>query len=185
MRALLAKYWWVALLRGVAAVAFGLMAFAWPALTLATLVLFFGAWALVTGLFLVAGAVGGRGEGGDWWFMLLEGILGVAVGAVTFVNPSVTEVALLLYIAVWSIAVGAVEVVTAVRLRQEIQGEGWLIANGALSMGFGFILMAFPAAGVLALVWFIAAFALVFGALHVVLAFRLKALGSGSAGTPG
>jgi uncharacterized membrane protein HdeD (DUF308 family) len=180
MRALLAKYWWVLLVRGIAAIVFGLMAFTWPALTLATLVLFFGAWALVSGVLLLIGAFGGRAQGSDWWFMLLQGGLGVAVGLVTFANPAMTEIGLLLYIAAWSIATGAVEVVTAIRLREEIEGEGWLILNGALSIAFGFILMLFPAAGALALIWLIASFAVIAGTLMVILGFRLRALGPGT-----
>jgi uncharacterized membrane protein HdeD (DUF308 family) len=176
MLALLAKYWWVALLRGIVAIVFALMAFAWPGLTLATLVLFFGAWALVSGVFLVVGAFGGRRPDGEWWLMLVQGLLGIAVGVLTFAAPVVTEFALLLYIAAWALASGVIEIVTAVRLRREIEGEGWMILNGLLSVAFAFVLMLFPASGALALVWFIAAFAFVFGLLMLALAFRLRGL---------
>lgn len=176
MLALMAKYWWVALVRGIVAILFGLMAFAWPGLTLATLVLFFGAWALVSGAFLVLAALGGRAPGGHWVWMLLEGLLGVAVGITTYVSPGVTEAALLLWIAVWAFAMGVVEIITAIRLRNEIEGEGWIILSGLLSVGFGVALILFPGAGALALVWFIGSFALVFGALAVALAFRLRTL---------
>jgi uncharacterized membrane protein HdeD (DUF308 family) len=100
---------------------------------------------------------------------------------ITFANPAVTEVGLLLYIAAWSIATGAVEVVAAIRLRQEIEGEGWLILNGILSMAFGFILMLFPGAGALALIWLIATFAVIVGVVMVILSFRLRSLGPATA----
>jgi len=176
MLGLMAKYWWVALVRGVIAILFALMAFASPGITLATLVLLFGAWALVTGVFQVIGAFGGRAHGEEWWLMLIQGALGIAVGVLTFIEPVITEVALVIYIAAWALATGVIEIVTAVRLRKEIEGEGWMILNGLLSVLFAFVLMAMPAAGALALVWLIATFALVFGVLMVALAFRLRGL---------
>ena len=108
--------------------------------------------------------------------MLVEGLLGIGVGIVTFVEPGITEVVLILYIAMWAMATGVLQIVAAVRLRQEIAGEGWLILSGLLSVGFAFVLMIFPLVGALALVWFIASFALLFGFVLVALAFRLRGL---------
>jgi uncharacterized membrane protein HdeD (DUF308 family) len=176
MLALMSKYWWVPLVRGILAILFGLMALAWPALTFTTLVLLFGAWALVSGVTLLAGALGGRVHGQDHWLMLIQGGLGVAVGLMTFFAPGITEVALLLYIAVWAMATGVIEIVSAVRLRHEIEGEGWMILNGLISVLFAFVLMASPASGAMALVTVIGFFALFAGALLVVLGVRLRGM---------
>lgn len=176
MLTLLSKHWWVFLVRGLAAIIFGAMALAWPGLTLATLIIFFGAWALVSGLFAIFGAFSARKAHGDWWVLLLQGVLGVAVGLLTFWAPGVTAIALLWYIAFWSIFTGIVEIVTAVRLRKEIRGEGWIMLAGAASVVFGVLLLLYPGAGAVALITLIAAYAIVFGVILVVAAFKLKGL---------
>jgi uncharacterized membrane protein HdeD (DUF308 family) len=173
---LLSKHWWVFLVRGILAILFGLMAFASPALTLATLVILFGAWALVSGIFALFGAFSGRKSGGEWWVLLLHGLLGVAVGILTFWQPGITAISILWYLAFWSIFTGIVELVTAIRLRKEIRGEGWIMLAGAASMLFGVLLIAYPGAGALALITLIAAYAVVFGVILVVASFRLRKL---------
>jgi uncharacterized membrane protein HdeD (DUF308 family) len=176
MLTLLAKNWWVFLVRGIAAILFGLMAFAWPGLSLATLVIFFGAWALVGGIFAIVGAFSASKRHKEWWVLLLQGILGVGVGVLTFWQPGITAISILWYLAFWSIFTGVVEVVTAIRLRKEIKGEGWIMLAGAASVLFGVLLIARPGAGALALITLIACFAIVFGVILVVAAFRLKKL---------
>lgn len=99
MLALLSKHWWVFFVRGILAILFGLMAFAWPGLTLATLVILFGAWALVSGCFALFGAFSGKKEGGEWWVLLLQGLLEVAIGVLTFRQPGITAIAILWYLA--------------------------------------------------------------------------------------
>jgi uncharacterized membrane protein HdeD (DUF308 family) len=145
MLTLLTKNWWVFLVRGLAAILFGLMAFAWPGLTLATLVIFFGAWALVSGIFAIVGAFSASKHQKEWWVLLLQGILGVGVGALAFWQPGITAISILWYLAFWSIFTGLVEVVTAIRLRREIKGEGWIMLAGAASVLFGVLLLARPA----------------------------------------
>ncbi len=181
MLGLLAKHWWVFLVRGLLAILFGAMAFAWPGLTLVTLVLLFGAWALVSGVFATVGAFGARKSHKEWWILLLTGLLGIAVGLLTFYRPGVTAISLLWYIAFWSIFTGIVEIVEAVRLRKEIRGEGWLMLAGAASVIFGVLLLAYPGAGALALVTLIAAYAIVFGVILVIASFRLKKLAPAAA----
>ena len=176
MLTLLSKNWWVFLVRGLAALLFGILAFAWPGLTLASLVLIFGAWALVSGLFAIFGAFSARKAHRDWWVLLLQGLLGVAAGLLTFWAPGITAMALLWYIAFWSIFTGIMEILTAVRLRKEIRGEGWIMLAGAASVVFGLLLLVYPGAGALALVTLIAAYAIVFGVILVIAAFKLKGL---------
>ncbi|MGH9366579.1 MAG: HdeD family acid-resistance protein [Thermoanaerobaculia bacterium] len=176
MLTLLSKHWWVFLVRGLAAILFGLMALAWPGLTLKTLVVLFGAWALVSGLFAIVGAFSGRRGQKDWWVLLLQGLLGVAVGLLTFRAPGITAMSILWYIAFWSIFTGLVELVTAIRLRKEIRGEGWIMLAGAASAAFGVLLLLYPGGGALALITLIAVYAIVFGVILSVAAFRLKKL---------
>ena len=170
--------WWALAIRGFAAITFGILAFVWPALTLTVLVLLFGFYAIVDGVFAIAVAIHHSRVGGQWWMLWLEGILGIIAGLVTLILPGVTALVLLFVIAFWSIVTGILEIAAAIRLRQEIEGE-WLMAiSGVASLLLGFVLLLFPRAGALALVWWIGAYALVFGALLVTLAFRLRGRGA-------
>lgn len=178
LAAILARNWWVLLLRGLVAIAFGVLAWIQPGITIAALVLLFGAYTLVDGVLGAWTAIAGRKEHEHWWVLLLWGVVGIAVGVMTFVAPGVTAFALLFYIAIWAVATGVLQIVAAVRLRKEIAGE-WLLALGGLaSVVFGVLLMAQPGAGALALVWLIAAYAVVFGIVLVLLAFKLRGLRS-------
>jgi uncharacterized membrane protein HdeD (DUF308 family) len=171
-----ARNWWVLLIRGLAAILFGVLTWMRPGLSLATLVLFFGAYALVDGLFAMWAAIAGRHEHEHWWVLLLEGLTGIGIGLLTLVAPGVTAFAILFYIAVWAIARGMLEIVAAVRLRKEISGEFFLILGGLASVLFGFLLMARPGAGALAVLWLIAGYAVIFGVIMVLLAFRVRSL---------
>jgi uncharacterized membrane protein HdeD (DUF308 family) len=168
----LARYWWVMALRGLLAVLFGLAAFFWPGITLVALVFLFGAYALVDGVLAIVSAF----RGGEWWPLLLEGVIGIAAGVAAFVWPGITALALLYVIAVWAIVTGVLEVVAAIRLRREIENEWLLGLGGALSILLGVIMVAVPGAGALGLVWAIGAYALLFGAMLIVLGFRLRGM---------
>jgi uncharacterized membrane protein HdeD (DUF308 family) len=166
-----AKNWWVLLIRGILAVLFAIMAFMYPGLTMVTLVLLYGVYAFADGLTAIF--VGGSARA--WWFVLL-GILGVGVGVYTFINPGITAVALLYLVAAWAVVRGVFEIVTANQLRKEISNEWILILGGILSIILGVALVANPAAGALAVVWIIGAYAFIFGLMMIVLAFRLRGL---------
>src|SRR5262245_58153403 len=170
----LSRYWWMTLIRGVIAILFGIMLFVWPQISLASLVLLFGVFALADGVANVATAVGGRGEHESWWVLLLAGLAGIAVGILTVFNPGATALGLLVYIAIWAVATGLLEIVAAIRLRKEIEGEFWLVLAGVASVVFGMFLVARPEAGALAVLWFIAAYAIVFGAILIFLAFEAR-----------
>ncbi len=174
---MLFRYWWVLLVRGGLAILFAVLAFLWPGLTLTTLVLLFGAYVFVNGAFLIMNAVGSRSEKDDWWLLLIEGLLGVGVGIMTALAPGITGLALLLYIAAWALAVGALEIVAAIRLRKVVTGEWWLAVGGVVSVIFALLLMRFPAAGALGLIWLIAVYACLFGAIMIVLGFKVHRLG--------
>jgi uncharacterized membrane protein HdeD (DUF308 family) len=162
-------------LRGLAAIVFGVLAFVWPDITLFALVLLFGAYMLVDGIFAIVAAVRAAGREARWWLLLIEGVLGVLAGLVAAFWPGLTALALLYFIAAWAIVSGILEIVGAIRLRQEIEGEWALGLSGVLSVLFGVLLAAIPApAGLLSLVWLIGAYALAFGVLLLVLAFRVR-----------
>lgn len=167
----LARNWWLLLIRGIFAVLFGLMAFAWPALTLVTLVFLYGAYAFVDGLTAIWFGFSSRA-----WGVLFFGILGVIVGIYTFFYPGVTAIALLYLIAAWAFVRGVFEIVTAIQLRKEISYEWALIVSGLVSIILGIVLVANPRAGALAMVVVIGAFALMFGVMMIVLGFRVRRL---------
>jgi uncharacterized membrane protein HdeD (DUF308 family) len=172
----LAQNWWAVVLRGVCTVLFGLSAVAWPGITLAVLVMLYGAYALVEGALAVASAVMGRREGAFPWGVLLAGLAGVAIGVITFMSPGITALALLYLIAAWAVIRGVFEIIAAVQLRKEIDNEWLLGLSGLLSVGLGLLLFSAPGAGAIAVLWWIGAFAIVFGVLEIVLGFRLKGL---------
>jgi len=168
----LVKNWWLFLIRGIAAIAFGVLAFMWPGLTLATLVLLYGAFALVDGVAAVIAAIRGGVPAPRWWLALV-GLCGIIVGVLTFAWPGITALVLLVFIAAWAIVMGLFEIVGAIRLRKEIDNEWMLILGGAVSVLFGILLLVQPGAGALALVWIIAFYAILFGILNIAFAFRL------------
>lgn len=166
--------WWLLALRGLVAVLFGVLAFIWPGVTLLTLVWLFGAFALVNGflsLVLAAKAPKGYPRLGS---LILGGLLGILAGLLTFVMPGITALGLLILIAIWAIVTGVMEMVAAIRLRQIITNEWLLILAGIASVAFGVILLLRPAAGALVLIWWIGAWALIFGILMIALAFRMR-----------
>jgi uncharacterized membrane protein HdeD (DUF308 family) len=170
----LSRNWWALALRGLAAILFGVLAFVWPGITLWALVLLFGAYMLVDGIFAIVAAVRGAGRETRWWLLLVEGVLGVLAGIVAFLWPDITALALLYLVAAWAIVTGVLQIVAAIRLRQEIEGEWALILGGILSVIFGLLLAVLPGPGILALVWLIGAYAVVSGVLLIVLAFRVR-----------
>lgn len=172
----LKRHWWVPVIRGIAAIIFGIIAFAYPGLTIASLVLLFGAWVLVDGIFRIIGAVGHRATDPDWGWQLVIGILGILVGLLTFHAPQVTALAMLIYIAAWALMIGAGEIAIAIKLRREIKGEFFLILMGLASIVFAVLLLWNPLPGAIALIWLIGSYAIVFGVLGVIFGFRLRTL---------
>jgi len=172
----LKRHWWVPVLRGTLAILFGIIAFAYPGLTAATLVIFFGAWVLVDGVFRIIAAIGHRASDPEWGFHLIIGILGIIVGLLAFHAPGVTALALVIYIAVWVLMIGATEIAFAIKVRREVKGEWLLILLGLLSIAFAVLLLWNPLLGAATLIWLIAWYAIVFGILRIIFGFRLRSL---------
>jgi uncharacterized membrane protein HdeD (DUF308 family) len=178
----LARHWWVIGLRGLAAILFGILAFVWPGMTLAVLVLLFGAYALVDGVLTLIAAL--RGDAQHRMVMLIEGIVSVLAGVVTFAFPGLTALVLLYIIAFWAILTGVLEIVAAFRLRRAISNELGLIIGGVLSVLFGLVLVIVPGAGALAVVFLIGAYAIIFGIALLGLAWRLREHHQAALGRP-
>jgi len=171
----LARKWWVLLVRGLIALAFAILTFMRPGITLASLVLLFGFFSLADGVLGVWAALSHRTR--DRWMLLLGGLVGIAMGILTLVAPRVTAFALLVYIAFWAIATGVLEIIVALKLRKEIEGEWLLVLAGVLSVGFGLALITRPGAGALAVAWLIAIYATIFGIVLIALSFKVKSFG--------
>jgi uncharacterized membrane protein HdeD (DUF308 family) len=163
--------WWALALRGFAAVLFGLLTFFLPGITLVTLVLLFGAYALVDGIFNVIAFIR---VASHQWALLVEGVIGILAGVLTFAWPSITALVLLYLIAFWAILTGIFEIVAGIRLRKVATNEWLLLVVGILSFLFGLLILFAPGAGALAIVLWIGAYALVFGVILLALAFRLR-----------
>jgi uncharacterized membrane protein HdeD (DUF308 family) len=172
----LAKAWWIVALRGVLGILFGIGAFIWPGMTLLVLVAFFGAYMFVDGVVALWQAIQFRHDRERWPMLLLEGVLGVAIGAITFFMPGITALAWLYLIAAWAIVTGILEITLAIRLRKVIDREIFVILTGILSIALGIALFLMPLAGLIAWVWLIGAYSIVFGVLLLGLAFRLRKL---------
>jgi uncharacterized membrane protein HdeD (DUF308 family) len=168
-------HWWALALRGAIAILFGLAAFLRPGIALEALILLFGAYALVDGIFSTVGVFGGTRAGTPRWLLFVEGVAGILAGVIAFIFPLLTAIVFLYLIAAWAIITGIAEIATAIRLRQEIEGEWALIVGGMFSVLFGVILAVVgPFVGILSLIWLIGAYAVAFGVLLLITAFRVR-----------
>jgi uncharacterized membrane protein HdeD (DUF308 family) len=174
MAVVLVRNWWALALRGALAVLFGVVAFVMPGLTLAVLVALFGAYALIDGILAIVAGVKAAEHHERFGSLLWRGAVGVAAGLVAFILPAATAVVLTLLVGVWAMITGVLEIVAAVHLHRA-HGEWLLIASGVLSVVFGLMLVVAPGLGMLTLVWIIGSYAIVFGIIMLMLAFRLRA----------
>ena len=170
----LARGWWLLLLRGLVAIVFGVLAWVQPGITLAALVLLFGAYSMTDGVLCLWTAITGPKGHEYWWLLLLEALVGIGIGFLTFFAPGITALALLFYIAIWAIATGVLEIAAAIRLRKEIDNEWLLLLAGLASVVFGILLAAQPAVGALAVLWLIGSYAILFGVLLLILAVKIR-----------
>ena len=172
----IAKRWWMLVVRGIAAMAFGVLAIAWPNSSLLALVLVWSAYALIDGVISVALAVRAGRARRRWGWLLFDGLVGIAAAVLTVLWPQITAVALLMLIAAWAVITGIAKIVAAIELRRVIRGEWILGLSGLVSIVFGVLMMIFPGASALAVVTIIGVYAIAFGALLTVLGFRIRSL---------
>lgn len=167
--------WWVLALRGAAAILFGVLALAWPGLTLLTLIYLFAAYALVAGCASVAGALRHRHTEDEWWVPMLLGLVSIGAGIVAVRNPALTTLLLVLLIGANALVAGVLDLVAATHLRRAVADEWLLVLSGLASIVFGAIVFGLPAAGALALVWLVSLYAIVAGGLWLALSLRMRA----------
>jgi uncharacterized membrane protein HdeD (DUF308 family) len=180
----IARFWWLVALRGLLGILFGVVAIAWPGATLAAFVLLFGAYMFVDGVLALVGAFRFRHDRDRWGALLLEGVLGIAIGAVTFFSPGITALAWVFTIAAWAIVTGVLEIVAAFRLKGALGTEILLGLSGIVSVLFGIAMILLPLAGLIVWVLMIGAYAIVFGILLLVASIRLRAAAHGNVMTP-
>lgn len=167
--------WWSLAIRGVAAIIFGIAALIWPGITLLVLIFWFGAYALVDGVFALAAGIRSVAHQQTRWLLFLEGIAGIVAGIIAFVWPGLTSYALLVIIAAWALVTGIFEVIAAVALRGTTTTSPWLMGLGGLaSIVFGILLFAFPVSGALAILWLIGIYAIFFGLVLLYLAYHVR-----------
>jgi uncharacterized membrane protein HdeD (DUF308 family) len=174
MSELLAQNWWAMALRGVLGVIFGVIAFASPVATILSLVLFFSAYMLVDGVLAIIAAVRAASHHDRWGLLLLEGVVDIAVGVAAFLVPGGAVLAFVLLMAAWAVVTGALMLAAAFRLHAHY-GRWILALSGIVSIVYGVLLVAAPMIGAVVLTWWLGAYALVFGVMLIVLAFRLRA----------
>ncbi|GAB3658946.1 HdeD family acid-resistance protein [Actinocorallia lasiicapitis] len=170
----LARNWWLLALRGAFAILFGIVAWVWPGITVWALAILFGAYALVDGVIAVAQAIGGGSPGQSRGWLAFAGVCGIGLGLLALIWPGVTAFALIMVIGAWAVVTGIFEIIAAIAMRKEIDGEWWNVAAGVVSVLFGGMLLFWPASGGLALIWVIGLFSIVFGIAMVIAGFRLK-----------
>ena len=163
------------LVRGIAAILFGILTFVWPNLTLSVLVLLFGVYAVIGGITAVAAALRNREETG-WGLLLFEGILGILAGVVALVWPNITALAFLYLLAAWAIIIGILEVVAPLSFPMRGGRAALMVVAGLASIVFGILIAAQPSSGLLAVVWLIGVYAIVFGVMYIVAYFESRSL---------
>ncbi len=170
----LARNWWALLIRGLAAILFGLFALIFPVAAGAALVILFGAYAFVDGIFAIISAVRAAEAHQRWGAFLFEGIVGLIVAAIVFFEPRAAAIGLYITIAIWAVVTGILEIVAAVQLRKVLPNDWLLLLGGIASILFGILMIVYPLAGALTVIWLIGAYAIVFGVIMVGFSFRMR-----------
>jgi uncharacterized membrane protein HdeD (DUF308 family) len=173
MSIVLAQNWWVIALRGVLAIAFGIAAVLLPGVTIAALVLLFAAYMLVDGVFAIVAAVRAARHGERWGLLVFEGIADLVAAAIAWLWPLATVLAFVMLMGAWAIVSGVLMIAATFRLH--LAYGRWLMAlGGFISVIWGFLLLVWPVAGILALAWWMGAYALFFGVTLLALSIRLR-----------
>jgi len=163
----------VLIVRGIVGVAVGIIAFLWPGITIAALVVLFGAYAIIDGITNLVLGFSPAGRQGRWAHVL-QGVAGVAAGVLTFMWPAITGLVLISFIGAWAIVTGGFEIAAAIRLRRVITGEWMLVLSGIVSILFGVLVVAFPLAGAVGISWIFGVYAMAAGIILISLGVKLR-----------
>lgn len=174
MKKVLHKAWRNVLVAGILSILFGVLTYAWPGATVTTLAWIFAFSVIAQGISLASAGWQSRSEEKNWWIFLLIGIINIVAGLACFFNPGLTAVFLVTLMGLSWLFSGVLEIYAAIKLRKEIDNEGWLILGGLLSVVSGLVVIVHPGAGALAMAWLIATYAVVFGILLILLAVKAK-----------
>jgi uncharacterized membrane protein HdeD (DUF308 family) len=173
LNGILAENWWAVALRGVLGIVFGIVAFLLPGATMLSIILIFAGYMMADGVLGIVAAVRAARSHDRWGWLTFEGILSIVTGIIAALWPGLTAIAFVLLVAAWAIVTGGLMVAAAFDLNTE-HGRWWLALSGFVSIIFGCLLIAAPLLGALVLTWWVAAYALAFGVVLVILAFRLR-----------
>ena len=173
MQAALRDSWWLVLLQGVASALFGLTALIWPAITLYSLIVLFALFAVLVGIFRVAGSLMNRQESG-WWLVSIAGIASIVAGVFSIAWPGLTALAVLFVVGLQALAVGVSELWRIARNWHTIQGKWLGLLSSFSAIVFGILAFAWPGATALTLVWLVGIYALVFGVSAVISSFQVR-----------
>lgn len=168
--------WWLTAARGALGIVFGILALFWPEPTTIVLVLLFGVFSFMDGIFAIAIGTASREYLQRWWALLLEGITDIVIGVLIFYWPDVTTLVLLYFIAFKAVTAGIFELVLALEFRQDFPGDWIMIIGGMFSVLLATWLFVFPAKGIVSLVWLIGIYAIIAGLIQLLFAFRLWSL---------
>ena len=175
----LGSLWWLPLIRGILLFLLGGYALFRPGMTIGALVQVVGIFVIVDGILSIVAGILGDVPSRGW--VIVRGVLEILVGAFVFANPlivaGVTATFLVSVLAFSAILSGVLEIVAAIQDRKQIEGEGWLILGGVITVLFGVVLLVSPLSFGLFMVRVLGAFAIFSGVSLVVFAFRLRRLG--------
>jgi uncharacterized membrane protein HdeD (DUF308 family) len=177
MLKMLFKNWWMILLKGTLLIIFGILAFLRPGITMTSLVIWFAAFMIADGVISLAAVISNWNSREDKWLLVAEGALGVLLGILIFRRPVVFEVFIAYLIGFWAIFSGISKIAMAIQLRKEMEGEGWLVLSGIMSILFGIIIFAQPMTGIATLMWIAGTFAVLVGILMIFLSLKLRRSG--------
>ena len=170
----LAKKWWVLLIRGVLLIIAGVLAFVSPV----TWIVFVGVYMLFDGMTLLLSGFSDQPGGQSRWPLVISGVLGLLAGVIILWNPALGGITLTYIIAAWAVVTGVLTIITALRLREEIDNEWWLVLSGVLAIIFGILVFQNVLAGILTIAWVFGIFAVAVGILSITLAFRVRDFGT-------
>ncbi len=175
MQQMLGNFRTMFLFRGIAAILFGILTLVWPKLSLFALVIVFGVFAVISGITAVAAALRNTGEQG-WGLLLTQGILGILAGAIALVWPGITALAFLYLLAAWAILTGIMEIIAPLSFPMNGGRAVLSVLAGLVSIVFGVLIAAQPSSGLLAVVWLIGVYAIVFGIMYIAVYFQSRSI---------